>query len=87
MGYNSIKQYNLLWRYPSLFLNKSFSGYLQGNLLWSYRNAMFTEYMRGTLTAFAESLEGGMKRIEPQRTGTERPTTKAELAGSSFSSS
>ena len=87
MGYNSIKQHNLLWRYPSLFLNKSFSGYLQGNLLWSYLNAMFTEYMRGTWTAFAESLEGGMKRIEPQRTGTERPITKAELAGSSFSSS
>jgi hypothetical protein len=48
---------------------------------------MFTEHMRGTWKAFPQLLEGGMERIEPQRTETERSTTKAELAGSSFSSS
>jgi len=85
MGYNTIKQHNLLWRFPSLFLNISLSGYLQGNLLWRYLNDMFTEHMRGTWKAFPQLLEEESKRIEPRRTGTERPTTKAELAGSTQS--
>ena len=40
IGLRDIKQNNLMWRFPEIFLSKDFTGYLEGNLLWSYLRAI-----------------------------------------------
>jgi hypothetical protein len=45
LGLKDIRENNLMWRFPGVFLSKDFTGYLEGNLLWSYLRAMFKEHL------------------------------------------
>jgi hypothetical protein len=67
IGLKDIRENNLMWRFPGVFLSKDFTGYLEGNLLWSYLRAMFKEHLsRGNherLRASIISIEGD-KRLE-----------------------
>ena len=48
-----------MWRFPEIFLSKSFTGYLENNLLWSYLRAMFKEHLsRVDQERFRKSIEG-----------------------------
>ena len=53
-----------MWRFPGVFLSKDFTGYLEGNFLWSYLRAMFKEHLsRGNHERLRASIEGD-KRLE-----------------------
>ena len=64
IGLRDFKQNNLMWRFPEIFLSKDFTGYLEGNLLWSYLRAMLKEHLsRRTLESSQVSIRGP-KRVD-----------------------
>ena len=64
IGLKDIRDQNLMWRFPKIFLSKDFTGYLENNLLWSYLRAMFKEHLsRVDQDRWRASIEGD-KRLE-----------------------
>ncbi len=64
IGLKDIRDNNLMWRFPEIFLSKDFTGYLENNLLWSYLRAMFKEHLsRVDQDRWRASIEGD-KRLD-----------------------
>ena len=64
IGLRDIKQNNLMWRFPEIFLSKDFTGYLEGNLLWSYLRAMLKEHLSRRTHESSQVSIRGPKRVD-----------------------
>jgi hypothetical protein len=64
IGLRDIRQNNLMWRFPKIFLSKDFNGYLEGNLLWSYLRAMLKEHLSRRTHESLQVSKRGPKRVD-----------------------